>query len=613
MRIRRKIGLALVAVAVLPAAISGLSAIEISSAALTGAADAAHRRAADEAATFVSRFLEEAERAVRIGATYTDLRSLSDEERSGALTILYLQLDALTAVALVDRDGRGLVPTVYRTPEEGEDRQLARHEAMTSVGHQLFADAIPLGPTLSTGVGRSSVYETHGGGSRVIVAVALGDAAQARWVLAAEVSLREVEAFLRLAAPAGGHAELVDGTGKILVSSRGPPRGRVAAEWLTGRDRAGRLQDGALWYRGAVALVDGTPWRVVVQRPETLALASTHRLRNQALLWTLVGVAVALFLGFVLSGGLTEPVRRLADAARKIAGGDLKARVQATGGDEIAALGGAFNDMAGELEKSREEIEAWNRELAARVEARTKEIAELQGVLVRSQRMAAVAALGAGVAHEINNPLTGVLGFTQLLLRKLPPGAPEREILQSIEQQSVRIREIVATLMRLTEETTRAKEDVDVSSVLVECLALHESTHAERKIAVTSTFASTLHVSGSRADLKQAFLHVLDNARDAMPDGGSLDVSSADVEGKAVRIRIVDTGRGIEAERLDRVFDPFFTSKVGRWEAKGLGLTVTHRIVEEHDGRIGIESELGKGTTVTVTLPAVVGKGTLLE
>jgi len=611
-KIRTKLGLALVAVAVLPAAISGVTAVTISSSAMTRATDAAHRRTAGDAAQLVSRFLEEAERALRIGVTYAEFADLSDEERRGALTILYLQLDALTAVALVDRSGQGLVPTVYRTPEEGDDRQLARHEAVTPAGHAAFAERIPVAEALSAGIARSVPYDAEAG-RRLVMAVAVDGAAGARWVVASEVSLRDVEGNLRLAAPTGGRAELVDGGGRILVSSRSArPSGRVDDLWLTGRERAERFRDGAQWHRGAVAIVDGTPWRVVVRRPESVALASTHRMRAQALLWTGVGVAIALLLGFVLAGGLTDPVRRLADAARRIAGGDLSTRAAVPGKDEIALLGRAFDEMAAEIEKKRDEIEAWNRELSDRVEARTREIADLQGVLQRSQRMAAVAALGAGVAHEINNPLTGVLGFTQLLRRKIPEGAPERTMLDSIEEQAIRIREIVSTLMRLTEdESGRKSEAVDVVACVRECLELHAGRHAEQKIVVATSLDAAPAVEGSRADLRQAVLHVLDNAREAMPEGGTLSVEVAYVEG-AVRVRIADTGRGIPKEHLERVFDPFFTSKQGRWEAKGLGLTVTHRIVEEHGGRTAIASEVGKGTTVTITLPALL-KGSLLE
>jgi len=266
--------------------------------------------------------------------------------------------------------------------------------------------------------------------------------------------------------------------------------------------------------------------------------------------------------------------------------------------------------MATRLRTQRDEILDWNRTLEARVAEKTRELAQAQELLLRSQKLAAIGELGAGMAHEINNPLAGVLGVAQLALLDFPEGDPRREAFQDIERQALRIKEIVGNLLRFAQEERGEGEAtrVDVSAVLDGALQLVGPNALEQRgIYIEKNIAAPLPaVRGVPQQLQEAFVQILTNARNAMPQGGKLAIEASQQNGKLVTIRIADTGHGIKPEHLERIFDPFFTTK-SEWGATGLGLSIVHRIVEAHGGKIAVESNVGRGAIFTMTLPADAG------
>ena len=228
----------------------------------------------------------------------------------------------------------------------------------------------------------------------------------------------------------------------------------------------------------------------------------------------------------------------------------------------------------------------------------------LEEQLQISEKMASIGLLAAGVAHEVNTPLTGISSFTQMLLEGADPNDPKTVLLEKIERQTFRAAKIVNGLLNLSRPGTASNEriDVDLNAVITDVFSLLEHQFAVGSIKVRRELSSSAAtVLGIEHQLQQVFLNLFLNARDAMPRGGWLSVSTR-VDGDRVVAEIADTGSGIPSEQIARIYDPFFTTKsIGR--GTGLGLSITYGIVREHDGTIDCDSAVGQGTRFTLALP----------
>lgn len=228
--------------------------------------------------------------------------------------------------------------------------------------------------------------------------------------------------------------------------------------------------------------------------------------------------------------------------------------------------------------------------------------ASLEEQLRVSEKMAAIGLLAAGVAHEVNTPLTGISSFTQMLLDKADPADPKTQLLEKIERQTFRAAKIVNSLLNLARPSDGEAGMVDVNAIIGDVLSLLEHQFRGSRIQVRRDLTSAAPIRGFEYKLQQVFLNLFLNARDAMPKGGWLSVSSSVASG-VVTVEVADTGSGIPSEQLSRIYDPFFTTKAdGR--GTGLGLSVTYGIVQEHGGALTCESVVGQGTRFTLTLPA---------
>jgi signal transduction histidine kinase len=329
-------------------------------------------------------------------------------------------------------------------------------------------------------------------------------------------------------------------------------------------------------------------------------------MRREVLGATLLTLAALLGLGALFARGVTRGLARIDAAAREIARGNLAARLPAAGGDEVAQVSRAFNQMGEELQAARFRLERWNEELRAQVEARTLELKEAQARLVESQKLAAVGQLGAGVAHEINNPLTGILGQAQLLLERKAPEDPDSEALRQIEGLARRSRDITLNLLRFSQQ----KEEpdlvpLDLNAAVREALLLAERLVRDEGVELGVALAEGLpRVRGDAGQLAHVLVNLLSNSRTACRGRPAprVDVSTRATDGE-VRLAVRDNGRGIDSEVRPRIFEPFFTTKQV-WSNVGLGLSVSWRIVAAHGGRIEVESRPGEGSTFTVVLPA---------
>jgi two-component system NtrC family sensor kinase len=302
---------------------------------------------------------------------------------------------------------------------------------------------------------------------------------------------------------------------------------------------------------------------------------------------TLGGVALATAISYVISRRLSTPVRALVKASRRVAEGDLAARVTVTTGDEIGVLAGAFNTMAAALAARDEQLKEFTRKK-----------------IMQSERLAVVGQLAADVAHELNNPLQGIVTYSHLLLERLPADDPKRASVEKIANQAARCATIIRALLDFSRPKKPHKKPANLCALIDECFALVEDRAIFHNIEVVRNFADGLpDVVIDPAQMQQVFMNLIINAAEAMGGAGRLTVTTGfEPEHGTVWASFADTGHGIPEEELGRIFDPFFTTKeVGH--GTGLGLAISFGIVKEHGGTISVESAPGVGTTFTIELP----------
>ena len=243
-----------------------------------------------------------------------------------------------------------------------------------------------------------------------------------------------------------------------------------------------------------------------------------------------------------------------------------------------------------------------NSRLYEGVKEQMAELKRTQAQLVQSTKLAAIGELAANIAHEINNPLTTVLGFASFLSERMAPADPMREELGLIQEEASRARDIVRDLLQFSRQRDFSPESTDVNTVLEQVIGMVRRQGALNAITVNERYTPDLpHVELDVSRIKQVFLNIINNAVYVMPNGGSLAIRTETANG-GVRISFEDTGPGIAPEHRDRIFDPFFTTKP-EVSGTGLGLSVSLGIVQSHGGTIEVETEVGRGSTFTVALP----------
>ncbi|MBI1910053.1 MAG: hybrid sensor histidine kinase/response regulator [Deltaproteobacteria bacterium] len=228
----------------------------------------------------------------------------------------------------------------------------------------------------------------------------------------------------------------------------------------------------------------------------------------------------------------------------------------------------------------------------------------LQQKLMQNEKMVALGMLAGGVAHEINNPLGGILAFTQLAMRELEPAHAVRDDLKEIEGAAIRCKKIVENLLNFSRQTKDSdRMEVDLNEAVEKILPLLRLKFKSRGVEVQTDYEKRLPlVCGNESRIQQVVVNLLTNAFQAMPQGGIIFVKTLPASGGQVGLVVRDTGTGIRKEHLPRIFDPYFTTKaVG--EGTGLGLSISYSIVVEHGGRIEVTSEWGRGSAFTVALP----------
>jgi two-component system NtrC family sensor kinase len=304
------------------------------------------------------------------------------------------------------------------------------------------------------------------------------------------------------------------------------------------------------------------------------------------------GMALAVGLGYILANKIMNPVHQLIKASQEVSEGSLTPEIGPISKDEIGVLQNTFKDMVESLKE---------RDRHRRAEAENR--------LIQSEKQASVGRLAAGVAHEINNPLTGILTFTRILQRSKEIGEKNQSHLQKIAESTVRVRKIVKGLLDFSRQTELDKEPTDVNKLIQTVISAMENQALVKGVDITFTPGENLPMlTLDRNQFQSVLLNMIINALDATDPGGTINIytaaglSASDTGHKGVEITIADTGCGIPPDNLDKLFDPFFSTKeVG--QGTGLGLSVSYGIVQRHGGTIRVQSEIGKGSTFFVWIP----------
>jgi len=307
---------------------------------------------------------------------------------------------------------------------------------------------------------------------------------------------------------------------------------------------------------------------------------------------TVAGIGLAIGLGYILADKIMSPVHRLITASQQVSDGNLSPEIGPISKDEIGVLQNTFQDMIISLE-----------------ERERRRRAETENRLLQSEKQASIGRVAAGVAHEINNPLTGILTFTRILQRSKDIGDKDRAHLQKVAESTVRVRKIVKGLLDFSRQTELDQEPTDVNRLIRAVISAMENQALIKGVGLQFNPGEDLPMlTLDRNQFQSVVVNLILNALDATKQGGTIrlstgiSLSASDTGQKGVEIAITDTGCGIPQEDLDKLFEPFFTTKeVGK--GTGLGLAVSFGIIQRHGGTIRVQSEVGRGSTFTIWLP----------
>jgi signal transduction histidine kinase len=540
---------------------------------------------ADGLALYVQTWLESDVRLAKQLARGFALDALDSEQQRGFVRLVLQQVPGARIAALVDVSGNAVV--AERGPIDATEAQQAQ-----------FLERLPraeLRAALAEGndvvVGRP--YLPEGG---TVPAFAIAVQASPALVLGVEIGLGSVADRFRDQALQGQDLTLLDDEGDVVVAGEGGLVNPVYFKALTAVG-ADHCADNVRYFApngvdviAACAFVAGPRWIVALAEPTETTIAATERqIVGTTVFLAAWGAFFAVVIVVVFGRQFVRPVMALKDAALTVADGQLGAQVERPATDEIVEMGelsNAFNYMSARLQQNREtieeknaEIEAFNVELQKRLDERTKELEEAQVLLIRSARLSAVGQMGAGLAHELNNPLAGILGMVQVVLTKRR-GQPDEALLRVIEEQAQRCSQIVAHLLRFSRPETlapgalgRDADRVDLREVLDEVLGLVRGSFEQKQVAVEVADArAPLFVRGQRAQLGQGLAQLLASLRAAATEGSRVAIAGGVAEGRVtLAFTLTDAPRSGHADD---------------WMASGMGFWVANRVFADHDGQL---------------------------
>jgi two-component system NtrC family sensor kinase len=376
---------------------------------------------------------------------------------------------------------------------------------------------------------------------------------------------------------------------------------------LQGNDYYGRALVAGSWHWTACEPIRDHRNTIVgilgVGIPENPFLDVRTSMMLTFLLVAVIGVLVVLAITYFITRSMIHPLEEMVKASNRIAAGDLDHSVAIESNDEIGILADSFNKMLASIKTMKLELEEWGRTLEEKVNKRTEELVAVQTQMAQSEKLASIGRLAAGVAHEINNPLAGILTFSMLALEDCDDDHPLKQSLEVIVKQTLRCRETVKGLLGFARQSGAAPSITDVNSVLDKTLLLLENQTIFQNIRMVRNFDAELpRVFIDAGELQQVIINIVINAADAMEENGALTIETCNApRTQEILIRISDTGKGIPDDALPFIFEPFFTTKkVGK--GTGLGLAIVHGIVTRAGGKIVVATS-PQGATFTIRLP----------
>ncbi|MBN2340672.1 MAG: HAMP domain-containing protein [Deltaproteobacteria bacterium] len=593
MKIRTKILLLLLLGAIVPLSISFIFADRIISADFSRNL---RERAENETAQVTARTNERIDWTLEVVTMVVDavpFENLDPVDLPQALNIMYTQLTFANMVALLDNNGKAVVPPHRPT------RELAQYAERPYVDESEMADfagSVPLDAALKAELAMGPIYFSSDDEPRVVVTKLVHTGRDDNWVLAIGVSLTKLcETFQTVSEDETSISVLVDTRGEFICGSgisatliSNAVKKQLKTRQISERDTA----DGAFFLVQEPVPVTG--WRVFHQYSKASAMKRFHQTRQALLLWMVLCLVAAIAGGFVLSKGITHPIAHLAAGSKRVAEGNYDEKIDIISKDELGDLSHSFNKMV-------EEIHTWNRELNQRVYDRTKALKEAQEQIVKTQKLAALGELGAGVAHEINNPLTSVVGNAQFLMSELDDSPTYREILKEMVDNSRRVAQVVDELLRFSQAQWGEKMmPVSLEKVMVHAVDFYLERFKEKNVEVMWAHKDEVSVYGIERDLQLVAHALLDNALKAVGDGGQILFTIRQMDEGAVVLGIQDNGVGMDESTRLKAIDPFFTTSPPGSNSKGIGLTTVQRIVDEHEAKLTIESAPGRGTLINI-------------
>lgn len=599
MRLRNRFVLLIGLASLLPLGILGFVAVSVSSTRLVAKVAELQARSADAVAEQLGSWLALQQELLARQASSFDFGQMQDDERAAFLRLVLHQSGSARAVAMLDGAGLDLAPALQR--EESNGGSLDDAGAVVAADLRAEARALLRGPRAGAlRLGRPRALSGGEGFGLVMVARQSGGAA-----LAVDLDLGPLLRRLQAWESSQQRICLLDEEGRVLLgdgSLLDPAAVGALPSGVSAYDVRYRLADGEQ-VLAAVAPVPGTAWMVLVAEPMAATSAPVQAIAARTLYVALVAGLLSVVLGVVIGRQVTGPLSALREAALAVAEGQVGRRVEGmTGTGELAELSRVFNFMSRRLQQDREviaaknaEIEAFNRDLQARVEERTRQLTEAQERLVRSARMAAVGEMGAGLAHELNNPLASVLGLAQVLGVKAQAGRPfgegEQALLGELEQQARRCARIVERMQRLSRmEASPGPMDrqgwrvVDLGQVLREVVELLASSFRERGGELLGYEGPELPVLVDTGALAQALTELLASMRTAVGPGAALRI-----EGR------IDEGQAVVSFRMEGQ-----DLKVGQddWMAASMAFWVARQVFVAHGGAFE-EPSLEPGRSVS--------------
>jgi two-component system NtrC family sensor kinase len=327
--------------------------------------------------------------------------------------------------------------------------------------------------------------------------------------------------------------------------------------------------------------------------------------RNRIIFLTIfLLLSISLAITFFTHRLVNRPVKKLLTQTTRIARGDFDALVHTTSftRDEMGDLSDAFNQMTASLKSARIELEEWGRNLETKVLERTREINQMQTQLLRSEKLVSLGRLVAGITHEINNPLTGILMFANLIHSNPKLDLSLKKDIDVIINEAKRCAKIVKGLLNFSRESIPQKKPASLSQVMEGTLTLIGGQSSFHNIGLVKDYQPDLPlVPLDENQMEQVFINILLNASQSMPGGGTIIIKTYTEKEDYACLKITDTGTGITEENMGKIFDPFFTTKSDK--GTGLGLSVSYGIIERHGGKIEVQSKINEGTTFVIKLP----------